>query len=173
MTMYLVLSAFITQCIVVINYWSFGTDRLSWNVGEELPLYVQQFPRRVQISVLSSVLHRLSTFIATSILKSLYVQSNVEKEAHPSGKWLMTKRLYLLWTVGNGLFFHTVHVLSTELQEFLALCFEALYHNHVHVKFWTMWSRNMPKVTNCVKSNSRTSQAQKTSIAYIYLSTWH
>jgi hypothetical protein len=74
MTMYLVLSAFIMQCTVVINYRSFGMDRLSWNVSEELPLYAQQFPRRVQISILSAVLHLLSTFIATSILKPLYVQ---------------------------------------------------------------------------------------------------
>jgi len=32
MTMYLVLPAIIMQCILVINYWSLGTDRLSWNV---------------------------------------------------------------------------------------------------------------------------------------------
>jgi len=87
MTMYLVPSPFINQCIVAINYWSFGTDRLSWYAGEELPLYAQQFPRRVQISVISSALHLLSTFMVTSILKPLYVQSNVETEAHSSGKW--------------------------------------------------------------------------------------
>jgi len=31
----------------------------------------------------------------------------------------------------------------------------------------------MSKLKNCVKPNLHTSQPQKTSIAYIYLSTWH
>jgi hypothetical protein len=40
----------ITQRRVVILYRRFGTDRLSRNIGTELPLFAASYPRRAQIS---------------------------------------------------------------------------------------------------------------------------